>query len=127
MARAPSPLHLEDTDAGPNAGTEIARISELPNHGGKDILYTDGDFQTRIFVQKQGDTIEVFENSCPHAGTPLNMFGDRFLDMNGQHIICRTHGAVFDIASGKCLRGPCKGEFLRKIAIRIDGDSILSA
>lgn len=122
----PAPLFLDDTVAGPKAGTLLAKINDLPKHGGKDLLFKDGDHQTNIFIQKRGDTIQVFENRCPHAGTPLNMFGDKFMDLAGNHIICRTHGALFDVLSGKCVAGPCKGDYLRPIAFEVNGGGIFS-
>lgn len=126
MTKEPSLLYLEDTEAGPSSGTVIAKISDLPNHGGKDVLYKSEAFQTNIFVQKSDDTIHVFENRCPHAGTPLNMFGEKFLSMDGKHILCRTHGALFDKSSGKCVGGPCKGMYLRAVAFEIRGNDIIS-
>lgn len=115
----PSLLQLEDIPGGPPAGTLIARLDALPAHGGKDVLYRNGDFQVNIFVQRQGESVFVYENRCPHAGTPLNMFGDKFLNMSKDSLICRTHGALFDISSGLCTAGPCRGRYLRPVDFEI--------
>ena len=125
--RQPSPLHLQDTIPGPPGGTLLTMIDALPTHGGKDILFKNDDHQINIFIQKNGDKLSVFENRCPHAGTPLNMFGDKFLSLDGTHIICRTHGALFDKNSGKCTGGPCKGEYLRPIAFKVRDGGVYSA
>ena len=120
--RRPEPLHLDDTIARPPAGTLLAQIDALPAHGGKDVLFKKGDHQINIFIQKSGEKLHVFENRCPHAGTPLNMFGDKFLSLDGAYILCRTHGALFDKVSGKCTGGPCKGDYLRPIAFEVRED-----
>lgn len=104
---------------GPPEGTFIVRIEDLPVHGGKDVLFRDGLLQVKIFVQKHKGEVFVYENRCPHAGTPLNMFNDRFLNVTNKALICRTHGALFDIHNGLCTRGPCRGEHLRPIAFEI--------
>ena len=127
MAKAPVPLELEDLEATPPAGTLLARIDELPDHGGKELIFKEGRFRTSIFIQKTGDHVSVFLNFCPHAGTPLNMFDENFMDTAGRHLLCRTHGALFEPKSGKCVRGPCKGKYLRTIAHTIENDAIYSA
>ncbi len=115
----PSLLQLEGIPGGPPAGTLIMRLEDIPPHGGKDILYKDGSFQVNIFVQRYGDGIYVYENRCPHAGTPLNMFGDKFLNMNKNALICRTHGALFNIESGLCTAGPCRGRYIRPVDFEV--------
>ncbi len=42
-----------------------------------------------------------------------------------KHILCATHGALFRIDDGHCLHGPCLGRGLSRVAIRLEGDSIL--
>ncbi len=127
MTTAPAPLDLSDLEATPPKGTLLCRLNELPDHGGKEIIFTEGRFRTSIFVQKIDEDVAVFLNHCPHAGTPLNMFNDRFLDLRGKRLLCRTHGASFDPLSGKCLQGPCKGEYLRAIAVTIRDGAVYSA
>lgn len=123
---APSPLKLSDLEGTPPAGTLLFNIADLPEHGGKEIMFTEGQSRTSIFIQKTNDTIAVFLNHCPHAGTPLNMLGDRFLDMRGKNILCRTHGATFDREDGKCIAGPCKGRYLTPIACRVENGAVIS-
>jgi nitrite reductase/ring-hydroxylating ferredoxin subunit len=121
------PLYLEDTVAGPKAGTFLANISDLPEHGGKDIVFRDGTHQTNIFIQLHKGTVHIYENRCPHAGTPLNMIGDKFLNITKDRLICRTHGALFEIQNGNCVAGPCKGQGLRPVAFDVKDGAIFSA
>lgn len=121
------PIELSELPAGPDKGTHLIDIDDLPDHGGKELIYTEGKLRTSILIQKTGDKIGVFLNQCPHAGTPLNMFDDRFLDISGKHLICRTHGALFNPLSGVCVRGPCEGQTLRPVAYKIEGTNIYSA
>jgi nitrite reductase/ring-hydroxylating ferredoxin subunit len=44
---------------------------------------------------------------------------DRFLDSEGELIQCATHGALFRIESGECLRGPCLGAFLEPLPLKV--------
>ena len=78
-----------------------------------------------LFAIKKDDLCYVYWNICPHIGTPLEWQEDQFLDDGGAFIRCATHGALFDIDSGKCLSGPCVGKKLHKIPFKIFNDMII--
>ncbi|MFC3052182.1 Rieske (2Fe-2S) protein [Kordiimonas pumila] len=124
--KKPDLLYLSDMPGGPEAGTLLVTLNSLPAHGGKDIVFTEGRLRVNIFAQRYQNTIYVYENRCPHAGTPLNMFGDRFMNIEKNHLLCRTHGALFDPETGKCTGGPCKGHYLRQVAVEIRNGAIYS-
>ncbi len=42
-----------------------------------------------------------------HVGWPLAPFGDRYLTREKDLILCSGHGALFAIADGACVAGPC--------------------
>ncbi|UTW58906.1 Rieske 2Fe-2S domain-containing protein [Kordiimonas sp. SCSIO 12603] len=124
--KKPSPLHLEDLPAGPPKGTKLCNLADLPEHGGKEIIFREDRFRVSVLVQQKDSFIKVYDNRCPHAGTPLNMFDENFLNIEGTLLICRTHGALFDHKSGKCILGPCKGEYLREVAVDITETAIFT-
>ena len=64
------------------------------------------------------------EYACPHIGTPLEIQPDRFLDQSGQHILCSTHGALFQVEDGLCVAGPCVDEKLTPVAIDIRDNGV---
>ena len=72
-----------------------------------------------LFAVRRGEEVFVYRNCCPHAGAPLNWMPDRFLNREKTHIICSAHGALFDIASGQCVAGPCPGQFLSALPVTI--------
>ncbi len=49
----------------------------------------------------------VWLNRCPHAGSPLDWIPGQFFSEDGNELVCHTHHARFDPASGACLGGPC--------------------
>ena len=122
----PNAIPLSQLEAGPPPGTLLCHLSELPEHGGKELLFTDGASRLSLIVQRHQGQIVVFENSCPHAGTPLNLVGDRFMNLSEEQLICRTHGALFCPESGLCTAGPCKGQYLRKVQTKIQGGGLYS-
>jgi nitrite reductase/ring-hydroxylating ferredoxin subunit len=75
-----------------------------------------------LFAVKRDGQIYVYRNSCPHLGVELNWLEDQFLDSDNALIQCATHGALFEIETGACIAGPCRGQRLQTIAHQlIDG------
>lgn len=102
----------------------LCSIDDLPDGTAKGFGPPEGGF-TGLFAVRRGDTVSVFINSCPHIGVPLDWAPDRFLTNDGSRIICSTHGAEFEIDSGRCVRGPCLGDRLEAVMIEIKDGIIL--
>ena len=77
-----------------------------------------------VFAVRNADEVHIYRNRCPHTGVELNWMPDKFLDREGEHIHCASHGALFDIDTGRCIIGPCGGAYLEKLSSRVDGDNI---
>jgi nitrite reductase/ring-hydroxylating ferredoxin subunit len=75
-----------------------------------------------LLVRKNG--LFAYVNSCPHQGTPLETFVDRFFTADGKFLLCSTHGAQFRIEDGLCIYGPCLGKHLAPLAISEEAGEI---
>jgi nitrite reductase/ring-hydroxylating ferredoxin subunit len=106
-----------------NPQRPLCRLSDLADGASKGFPPVPGAF-TGLFAVRQGDTVHVYVNACPHIGTPLDWTPDRFLSHDGSRIICATHGAEFRITDGECLRGPCFGDRLEPVMIQIKDGTI---
>ena len=101
------------------------RIGDVPDGDARGFTLIDGAGQTRsVIVVRLGDEARVYENRCPHRGTPLDWRPDRFLDSTGEHLICATHGATFRLEDGLCLSGPCLGDALTAVPSRLEDGEI---
>jgi nitrite reductase/ring-hydroxylating ferredoxin subunit len=67
----------------------------------------------------------AYVNSCPHVGTPLDMWPNEFLTEDGSTIVCATHGALFAPDSGACIAGPCAGDHLTPLPVRVEGQILV--
>lgn len=103
----------------------LCRLDELAEFGSKAFSIGQGDWPLRGFVVQRGAEVFAYLNRCPHAGHPLNMRPDEFLAANKELIMCNSHGAMFDIASGVCVEGPCVGRKLVRLPIRIEAGLVL--
>lgn len=76
-----------------------------------------------LIVLRHADAVHAFENVCPHAGRRLDYAPGRFLLQRGS-LICAVHGATFQQADGLCIAGPCRGQHLRAVPVRVDGEVV---
>jgi len=95
--------------------------------GGKEVMVEHQGQRYYLMLFQQDGEVLGYHNVCPHQGRNLNFAPDRFLfDPQGQ-LVCPHHGALFEVASGVCLQGPCQGAALRKVGLRIEGGDVLLA
>ncbi|HLS97706.1 MAG: Rieske (2Fe-2S) protein [Porticoccaceae bacterium] len=100
----------------------LCALADVPDNGS--LGFGDGSTDS-VFAVRRGGEVHVYRNRCPHAGAPLNWMPHRFLDRTREHIICSAHGALFDIASGACVAGPCPGQSLTPVAFEVRDDGEL--
>lgn len=94
----------------------------LPEGGA---LSFDVDEKKGFAVRRDGQ-IYAYVNACPHLEIPLEWRENDFLDDEGELIQCSTHGALFRIATGECISGPCVGEYLRSLPVSQVGDDVFA-
>lgn len=78
-----------------------------------------------VFVGRHSGRLFAYENRCPHLGTPLDLTPDWFFTLDGRHLLCTTHGALFEPIGGLCVRGPCRGNRLRAVPFGVDQDGVV--
>jgi nitrite reductase/ring-hydroxylating ferredoxin subunit len=77
------------------------------------------------FVVNHAGEYHAYVNRCPHVGTPLDLWPNEFFAEDGRALICSTHGALYEPATGYCTAGPCAGDSLARLPLRRDGDTII--
>jgi nitrite reductase/ring-hydroxylating ferredoxin subunit len=98
---------------------EVGLLQDIDDPGCREFSIGDGDWPLRGFVVRQGEAVYAYQNVCAHVGHPLNWVPNRFLSQDKKTIVCASHGAVFDIRSGNCLRGPCVGKRLQAVPAQV--------
>lgn len=95
----------------------LCSLTDIPDGGARGLLPEGRD--DRVIVVRQGQEVFVWLNDCPHNHRPLDYRQDRFLSGDGRHIVCFAHSAHFDIRTGSCFAGPCVGQYLIPVPVRI--------
>lgn len=76
-----------------------------------------------LVVVRRDGALHVYVNWCPHLGIELNYQPDEFFDLDHHYLQCANHGALFEVESGLCVLGPCKGYSLKKVEFEeVDGE-----
>ncbi len=99
-------------------GDRICRREQLID-GGRgvcfDIVHNDGIWPA--FVVRYRGTARAYKNRCPHQGHPLDWNEAIFFDAAARFLMCASHLARYDAASGACAGGPCGGAPLTRVPV----------
>jgi nitrite reductase/ring-hydroxylating ferredoxin subunit len=105
----------------------ICRLDDLGDSGARGFAIGTGDWPLRGFVVRVNKEVRGFINRCPHAGHPLNLRPHGFLTQNSDLILCSSHGALFEKLTGYCLAGPCAGQSLRAVPLKVESGFVMLA
>ncbi|MDH3363175.1 MAG: Rieske 2Fe-2S domain-containing protein [Gammaproteobacteria bacterium] len=97
----------------------VGRMDELEDPGCREFEIGEGDWPFRGFVVRKADAVFAYQNFCAHVGHPLNWSPNKFLTKDRSAIICASHGATYEIETGRCFAGPGSGGSLRQVAVSI--------
>ena len=77
------------------------------------------------FVINQKGQYFAYLNRCRHMGITLDWDTNEFYTTEKDSLICKTHGAIYEPATGECIKGPCLGKSLYPLPISVKSDQIL--
>lgn len=108
-----------------SAGRVIARVDEMRPGSVKKFWLICRQYRIDGFLVNYRGDFRAYVNRCRHMTTPLDFVRYQFLTEDGRHLICMTHGALYDPASGLCVEGPCKGLSLYSLPVLVEGEEVL--
>lgn len=73
------------------------------------------------FVVRHRGVARAFLNRCAHKLVELDWEPGQFFDTEQRFLICASHGALYDPASGACMAGPCRGGRLVPVPVEEAG------
>ena len=105
----------------------LCPVESIGDPGAKGITLETPEGRRELFVVRRLGHVFAYENACPHIGTPLDFLPDRFLTADGRHLLCSTHGALFEITTGLCVHGPCRGQSLKPVPVAVRNGQVVLA
>ena len=106
-------------------GKVVAGIDEVPAGTVKKFWLICGKYRIDCFVVNHRGQLRAYVNSCRHMVTPLDFVRYQFFTEDGDHLMCATHGALYDPDTGLCVDGPCKGLSLHALPVLVDRGEIV--
>ncbi len=103
----------------PKAGTALCRLDEIAEDEARNFRFGGGLALFQLFLVRKAGVVRAYVNQCPHARTPLDWQSEDFFNRSKTMLLCGTHGALFRIEDGYCVRGPCPGQSLVSVPIEI--------
>ena len=101
----------------------LCKIADVGKNGKEVCLQTDSGVVYVILFEYQG-TVRAYLNICPHQGMPLNLAPDKFMFSGNDLLMCAHHGARFELTTGECVGGACRGARLQMVRVKCDADSV---
>ncbi len=97
----------------------LCRLEDIPPGGGREFVLESPAGPRYLALLDSGDGVRAYLNACPHQGRNLSFAPDEFLFDPDGRLICPHHGACFDVSTGECLDGPCKGASLTPVDVHL--------
>jgi nitrite reductase/ring-hydroxylating ferredoxin subunit len=89
----------------------LMSLDDLPDRDVQAIDTAIAGNPLSLLLVRTASRFHVYLNQCPHQGRRLDYAPGQFLTKSGT-VICAAHGASFELDSGRCVQGPCRGESL---------------
>ena len=103
----------------------VAKVGDLAPGAVKKFWLICQKYRLDAFLINDKGSFYAYVNRCRHMPTPLDFVSDEFISEDGRYLRCYTHGALYEFATGLCVDGPCKGELLYSLPVRVDRDEVL--
>jgi nitrite reductase/ring-hydroxylating ferredoxin subunit len=78
------------------------------------------------FVINFNGEFYAYVNRCRHVPMAMDWVDNEFFAEQGRYLMCQTHNAYYEPASGECIAGPpgtC-GKFLYRVAVEVESGVI---
>jgi len=108
-----------------SGGRIIARVEEMAPGSVRKFWLICRKYRIDCFLINYQGEYHAYVNRCRHMPTPLDFVRYQFLTEDGKHLICLTHGALYEPETGLCVDGPCKGLPLYRLPVRVDQGEVL--
>jgi nitrite reductase/ring-hydroxylating ferredoxin subunit len=105
-------------------GRAVALLGEISDGATKKFRLRCGGRSIEGFVVGHRGGLFAYVNRCRHIAMPMDWVENHFFTQDKKFLICATHGAMYEPATGECVWGPCFGAFLQRVPLRVRGKKV---
>jgi nitrite reductase/ring-hydroxylating ferredoxin subunit len=107
------------------SGVVLCRLDDIADGESNGFIMTRPEGgRVGVLAVRRGGKVFAYVNSCPHTGAPLDFQEGKFLNPDKTLIQCSTHGALFRVHDGFCVKGPCIGKSLVPIPVAVEDGAV---
>jgi nitrite reductase/ring-hydroxylating ferredoxin subunit len=107
-----------------SADVVLLPFDQIPDGGFAEVeAEIDGGVESLV-LYRDGAQVRGWLNVCPHAGRRLDWAPGQFLKSADGALVCAVHGAAFALADGVCVTGPCRGQALYAVPLRVEAGEV---
>ncbi len=97
----------------------IAELEDIPEKSSYVVVTENEGVEKEVVFVRVENQLYAFENHCIHW-TDVKLDRGSGAEIRDNEIICKKHGAMFELDNGYCNYGPCEGGYLPKIDIEVE-------
>ena len=100
--------------------TLLCKLETIPDGNAVGMVAEVAGKKRNIFVVRQGQSVCGYLNWCPHNQVLIDQIPGQFFNHDKTYLQCSKHGALFRVADGFCIKGPCEGEYLKALNVEFE-------
>ena len=106
----------------------VAKVGDLAPGESMKFMMPIRDADEECFLINFAGKYHAYVNRCRHVPMAMDWVDNQFFAEEGRYLMCQTHNAYYEPASGECIAGPptACGKFLYRIPLEIK-DSVIYA
>ena len=116
-------MSWKDLSSAPAAGTAVCAAAAVAPTASRMVETERGRFPLLLVATSEG--IRAYLNACPHQFLPLDYRADGVLSADGTRLLCSSHGAAFDAATGEGVAGFGVGCALDRVPVTVGPDGMV--
>jgi nitrite reductase/ring-hydroxylating ferredoxin subunit len=104
----------------------VARTSGLKSGESLKFLLPIRGVDEECFLINFDGTFHAYVNRCRHVPMALDWVDNQFFAEEGRYVMCQTHNAYYEPATGECIAGPFEtcGKLLYRVPLEIKNGTI---
>ena len=105
---------------------QIARVDSLATGESLKFMLPIRGADEECFLINFAGEFHAYVNRCRHVPMAMDWVDNQFFAEEGRYLMCQTHNAYYEPASGECIAGPqtACGKFLYRVPTEIEDGMI---
>jgi nitrite reductase/ring-hydroxylating ferredoxin subunit len=106
----------------------IARVDSLALGESLKFMMPIRGADEECFLINFGGEFHAYVNRCRHVPMAMDWVDNQFFAEDGRYLMCQTHNAYYEPASGECIAGPptACGKYLYRVMTEVE-DGVIYA